>query len=226
MGMGYYKGEVTMWIKTDETNKVEVIFALENPNDNSFIEVNVSIPDPVQQQGKSPVLYFNSTNKTFSYEYVDIPPTTEEQLKALKEQLMTADQKYKALDLTTASLQDVQNAKIAQIRELYYQTLTSGFNVTISNTQYTFGWQSDDMTHMNATQEAINKGFLTFPILYADVNGNPVSIADQTTLDSIQSTATKFMMAQHQQSLKLVGNVQSATAVKDVDAIQWTPATY
>ncbi|WAH35058.1 hypothetical protein [Alicyclobacillus dauci] len=126
-----------------------------------------------------------------------------------------------------ATLADVQTAKIAQLRNMYNQTLAAGFNVTIGSTQYTFGWTTDDITHMDATQNAVAKGFLTFPVQYADVNGSPVSIPDQTTLDSIESTATKFMTAQHQQVLNLIGQVQSPTATtSSVNAIQWTPATY
>lgn len=125
-----------------------------------------------------------------------------------------------------ASLADVQNAKIAQIRDMYNQTMTSGFNITIGTTQYTFGWITDDITHMTATQTAVGKGFLMFPFNYADIHGNPVSIPDQATLDSIESTATKFNMNNHQQALNLIGQVQTTTTVDAVNAIQWTPATY
>lgn len=124
------------------------------------------------------------------------------------------------------SLSQVQQRKIDQIRDMYNQTLASGFTVSLAGTSYTFGWTTDDMTHMNATQTAVGKGFLTFPILYADVKGNPVSIPDQTTLDLIEETATKFMMAQHQQGLQLVGQVQQATSVSAVNAINWSASTY
>lgn len=129
-------------------------------------------------------------------------------------------------DTTATDLADAQTQKITQLRDMYSQTLAAGFNVTIGSTQYTFGWASDDVTNMTATQQAVTQGFLTFPIQYADVHGAPVSIADQTTLDTIESTATKFMTAQHQQVLTLIGQAQSATAVDSVNAIQWTPATY
>ncbi|NRD80268.1 hypothetical protein HPT25_23380 [Bacillus sp. BRMEA1] len=126
----------------------------------------------------------------------------------------------------TPSLADVQNAKIAQIRDSYNQTLASGFNVTIGSTQNTFGWTTDDITHMTATQTAVGRGFLIFPILYVDVTGSPVTVPDQATLDKIEETATKFMTANHQQAIQLVGQVKSATTIDTVNAIQWQSASY
>lgn len=132
---------------------------------------------------------------------------------------------------TATGLADAQTQKIAQLRDMYSQTLAAGFNVTIGSTQYTFGWASDDVTNMTATQQAVTQGFLSFPIQYADVNGSPVSISDQTTLNSIESTATKFMTAQHQQVLKLITQVNqlastSGTTVDQINSVQWTVATY
>lgn len=125
-----------------------------------------------------------------------------------------------------AKLADVQASKIAQLRNMYNQTLASGFNVTIGTTQYTFGWADSDITHMNALQNAITEQFLSFPVQYADVNGNPVSIPDQSTLTTIQSAATKFMIGNHQQVLTLIGQAKSATTTTAVNSIQWTPASY
>lgn len=129
-------------------------------------------------------------------------------------------------DTTATDLADAQTQKIAQLRDMYQQTLAAGFQVTISGTQYTFGWQDSDMTHMDALQTSIDKSFETFPAGYADVKGNPVSIPDQTTLNSIEQTATKFTDAQHKQIESLVANVESATTVSAVNAIQWTAASY
>lgn len=125
-----------------------------------------------------------------------------------------------------ATLADVQASKKSQLNDMYQQTLASGFKVTIGTTQFTFGWTTDDKANMNAVQTSIDKGFATFPITYADINGNPVNIPDQITLNTIEQTATKFAFAQHQQILNLLGQVNTATTNDAVNAIQWTPATY
>lgn len=125
-----------------------------------------------------------------------------------------------------ATLADVQASKKAQLKDMYQQTLATGFNVTIGTTTYTFGWATDDKANMNATQTAVDKAFTTFPITYADVHGNPVTIPDQATFNTIEQTASKFAFAQHQQILNLVGQVNTATTNDAVNAIQWTPATY
>lgn len=125
-----------------------------------------------------------------------------------------------------ATLADVQNIKKVQLNDLYQQTLSQGFNVTIGTQQYTFGWTTDDKANMNAVQTALDKGFATFPLTYADVKGNPVTIPDQTTLNTIEATASKFAFAQHQQILNLFGQVNSATTNDVVNAVQWTAAAY
>lgn len=52
-----------------------------------------SIPDPVAQQGKIPVLYVNPQTKEAFYEYIDAPanpPTVEDEIAELKRQLADA----------------------------------------------------------------------------------------------------------------------------------------
>jgi hypothetical protein len=126
----------------------------------------------------------------------------------------------------SVKLANAQQAKIAQLRQSYAQTLASGFNVTIGGTQYTFGWQTDDKANLTALQKAIDQGFITFPVQYADIHGNPVTIPDQATLNTVEQTATRFFNAQHQQLLNLIAQVQAATTVSAVQAITWTPASY
>jgi hypothetical protein len=125
-----------------------------------------------------------------------------------------------------ATLQDVQSAKKAQLQDLYQQTLAAGFNVSINGTEHTFGWSTDDKANLGLLQQAIDKGVASFPVIYADVNGNPVNIPDQATLDLIEQTASRFAFAQHQQILNLIGQVNAATTIDEVNAIQWTPASY
>jgi hypothetical protein len=45
-----------------------------------------SIPDPVYQDGKTPILYINPETFELWYEYVDRPLTQEEEIKNLKQQ--------------------------------------------------------------------------------------------------------------------------------------------
>lgn len=123
-------------------------------------------------------------------------------------------------------LSNAKTAQITKLRQGYVQTMASGFNFTIGTTQYVFGWSTDDKTNMDGTQTAVSKAFLTFPIQYSDIHGNPVSIPDQTTLDNLEHTATNFFSNNHQQVLNLIGNVNSATTVSGVEAVTWTPATY
>lgn len=126
----------------------------------------------------------------------------------------------------TVSLAQAQATQKQLLEQGYQATLAAGFQATISAGTYTFGWRSSDIANMTALQMAINQTWQTFPVQYADVNGNPLSIASQTDLNTVEQTAQKFMTAQHQQVLSLIGQVQAATTVAGVNAIQWTAASY
>lgn len=119
-----------------------------------------------------------------------------------------------------------QQGKISDLRNSYNQCLLNGFNVTIGSNTYTLGWSTDDKANLNATQTAVDRSYQTFPILYADINGSPITLSSQSDLDTIEQTATKFAFAQHQQILNLVGQVQSTSDTSTVNSISWTPATY
>lgn len=126
----------------------------------------------------------------------------------------------------TTVVATAQQQKMAQLRDMYQQTLDAGFDVAIGSATYTFGWTTDDKANMGLLQQSIDKGLASFPILYADVSGSPVSIPDQATLTEIETKANTFAFAQHQQILTLVGQARAATTVAEVNAVQWTSATY
>ena len=123
-------------------------------------------------------------------------------------------------------LQQAQQEQIALLRQGYEQTLAGGFSATIEGTAHTFGWQISDQINLNSVQSAIANNYLSYPVQYADINGNPVTLSSATDLQAIEQAATKFLSAQHQQVLTLIGQVQQATTVEAVQAIVWSAATY
>jgi hypothetical protein len=44
-----------------------------------------SIPEATPQEGKTPILHFNSSNKTFYYDYVINPPSEIDRIAALED---------------------------------------------------------------------------------------------------------------------------------------------
>jgi hypothetical protein len=124
------------------------------------------------------------------------------------------------------TLKTAQAAQIQQLRLGYGQTMASGFQATIGTAQYTFGWSTDDKANLADTQQSVDKGYLTFPFNYSDINGHPVPISAQTDLNTIEQTATQFFNNQHQQVLSLIGQVNSATTIAAAQAVTWSPATY
>ncbi|MED1201936.1 hypothetical protein [Heyndrickxia acidicola] len=184
-----------------------------------------SIPHPNPQPGQSPVLYFNPTDKTFSYEYVDTPPTPEEQLKALQDQLKTADQKYKELDLTTAALADVRNAKMVQLDEACNNTIVAGFDATVNGTSYKFSCSLAAQANFQGTDTLFKDGAITqaeWTVINTNTGKTERINIDQTTFNTL-----KLQVFQHINSNisklrnTLQPQVEEATTNADVDKINW-----
>jgi hypothetical protein len=129
-----------------------------------------------------------------------------------------------------ASLQDIQNAKIAQLRDMFTQTLCSGFKSSADGTERTYGYtptnyEHSDQSNMNKVSTQILMGTATFPIPYADIIGSPVPL-NQAQFTQLVTDAGNFELAQTEQLRSLIGQVQQATTTDEVNTIQWAPATY
>jgi len=123
-------------------------------------------------------------------------------------------------------LAEAQASAIAAIQGGYEETVNAGFQATISGASYTFGWQQMDQMHLMQVQQAVDKGIDTFPMPYADINGNTVSIPDQTTLDELDVAANSFAWAQIKQLRTLVAEAKATTTVAQAQAVTWAPASY
>lgn len=127
-------------------------------------------------------------------------------------------------------LADAQQKANQAITAGFSATILGGFQVTISGTKYTLGWNPGaptfDQQHLMQVQEGINAGVEQLPVPYADIKGAAVSIPDQTTLTAISKTAAEFEQNQVLQRRKLVREVATATTPANATAVTWTPATY
>lgn len=122
-------------------------------------------------------------------------------------------------------LADMQLYKNIELEVGYNQAINSGFQVTLGTNTYTLGWKDKDKLNLQLTNTSIDKGHQVFPIYYTDINGNPFQLMQQSDLNLIESVATKFYVAQHQQIQALKYKVSQAT-LDTIDSITWTNAEY
>jgi hypothetical protein len=122
-------------------------------------------------------------------------------------------------------LAQTQRTQIAAIQAGYQATLNSGFTSSANGTATVYGYQASDIQHMNMIASASALGVETWPISYADIHGNIVSLT-QAQFTSLVTTASQFNWAQINQLRSLIGQVQAATTVSAVQAIVWTAASY
>lgn len=65
-----------------------------------------------------------------------------------------------------------QAQKIAQLENMMVQTLNAGFTSSANGTATTYGYSSNDQSNMNKIATAMQLNIETWPINYADINGN------------------------------------------------------
>lgn len=182
-----------------------------------------AVPEPAPPKGMIPVMYINLTDNTVYYDYEEHAHESVDDLKRrladAESKLKSADDRYKELDLNTASLVDVQAAKIAQLKELCDQAIQTSFVST--SLGYTFGFSKDD-------QDNLSKQALIF------LGDATKTSCEWKTLDAGIITLTKdqFMNllpegeAHTRENVnklwELIPQVQAATTNQEVDAIVWS----
>lgn len=118
-----------------------------------------------------------------------------------------------------------QRLKNIELDCAYELVVNSGFQVTIGANTYNLGWTDKDKLNLQLTNTSIDKGDQVFPIYYTDINGTPFQLTQQSDLNTIESTATRFYVNQHQQIQSLKYTVSQAT-LETIDSITWTNAEY
>lgn len=141
------------------------------------------------------------------------------------EQLLSADEKYKLIDKSSISLDNLKLAKLAQLDELCNKSIVDGFDCDINGISYHFSCSTNAQLNFTGTQYKFDKGEITSIEWTAIENttGNIVRI----TLD-----ATSFKIVADKVLPHINGNinklrnilqpqVESATDNTSVDSIVW-----
>lgn len=189
------------------------------------------IPQPENIEGKSPIMFVNLSTKQIGYDYVDIPKTKEElleeQLTIFQNKLKTADQKYKELDLSTADLQTVKDAKIAQLDELCNQTIVNGFDYDVNGISYHFSCSLSAQANFQGSDTLFKDGLIN-EAEWTVVN-NTTSKTERIQIDQTTFNALKLQVFQHinsnisklRNTLEPLVENESTDTNEKVDTIVW-----
>lgn len=122
-------------------------------------------------------------------------------------------------------LNDLKEIKVAEMQDLYNQSLTAGFTSNATGEPHQFAYEQKDQDKFLKLALMVAKGKIAFPYPVPDKNGMPVyHTAEQYELleDDIQN---------HEQTLQTklvmltapapIGAVMNATTVEEVNAIVW-----
>lgn len=135
-----------MFVKYDKnTGEVILINYLGNAVEQN--EVNVkSIPNPDNRDGMIAVLHIDKETNSLFYKYTKREFTTEEKVAQLSENIKSKQQKYAELDINKANLQEVKEAKIAELKEKCNSSIEDGF--ISPSIKHKFGYKTHDQNNL------------------------------------------------------------------------------
>jgi hypothetical protein len=183
------------------------------------------LPDMNELPGKIATLKYDKGINELYYEYIDRPLTSEEELKRLKDFLKTADQKYKELDVSTATLEALKAAKMAQLNELCNLAIVNGFDYEVNGESYHFSCSLSAQANFTGT-DILFKDNLIQQSEWTVIN-NTTGKDERVTLDQTTFNSVKLQVFQHINSNvakfrnTLQPQVEAATTNTEVDAIVW-----
>jgi Domain of unknown function (DUF4376) len=154
-----------------------------------------------------------------------------EQVKEIESKLKTADEKYKELDLNTATIEEVRQLKIEQLKYLCTHAIYHGFS---SVNGYEFGFNAHDQSNFEKMTAKINlwkhllaEGKLTqadydskFPIKWKTKNNGIVELTEDEYIQ-VTDDAEAHLLAQQIKYWQLEAQVLAATTKEEIDAINW-----
>lgn len=156
---------------------------------------------------------------------IAIQPSTEEQIHQLQESLKTVDQKYKEIDLITATLEEVKSAKMAQLNELCNLAIVNGFDYDLNGVSYHFSCSLSAQANFTGTDILFKDNLIT-EAEWTVIN-NTTGKEERVTLDQATFNSIKLQVFQHINSNvakfrnTLQPQVEAATTNAEVDLIVW-----
>lgn len=143
-----------------------------------------------------------------------------EQIKELKNQLFTADERYQSLNKSAISIEELKQYKILQLKELCSNTIYQGFTSSVNG--YIFGFSEHDQANMAQQTLLIvaSNGNYTSPIQWKTKNNGVVNLTvDEFNI--IINEAASHKLTQQNKYWDLEQQVLLAETLEDVDVIVW-----
>lgn len=184
------------------------------------IDANILVDDIAvpENNGKIAIRYVNPQTKEQTFEYIDPPLTIKDQLIQLQDAQKTPDDKYKELDLTTAALADVQNAKVAQLKYLCEEAIYAGF--TSASTGHVFGLDLKDQANFEQQRSDFIDDATATSVDWGTKDAGVVTLTKDEFM-TVRQEGKQFKWDNINRVRDLIGQVMASTTNDAVDAIKW-----
>jgi hypothetical protein len=182
--------------------------------------VSVNLTTPEEREGYVSRPAYNPETGEGYWKYIEIRKTPEQELQELKklqDSLKSASEKYADLNQETATLEEVQSAKIAQLKEQCTQSIYEGF--ASNSLGHIFGFNELDQANFTQRMLTIVAGAVG-PFKWKTKDAGVVELtADE--FKTVVNEAEAHKLNQQERYWELETLVLAATTKSDVDAIIW-----
>lgn len=169
------------------------------------------------------------TENFVGWQYDEIQYTLREYIEHLADKqrvndiemkLLTADERYKLLDLSTITVEELKQYKIAQLKELCSNSIYNGFTSSVNGYSFNF----NELDQANFTQQLLlivaSNGTYSIPIKWKtkDMQVVELSVDEFTT---ILGEAETHKRTEQNKYWQLESQLISSLTIQEVDSINW-----
>lgn len=145
-------------------------------------------------------------------------------LEDISKSILSADQRYKALDKTSVTLDVVKEYKMAQLKELCQEDIYGGFTHAVNGIEYSFSFDAEAQANFTGTVVTLTAGLTTsIPEWTVKLNGQYTRI--NMTYEQFKEVAMSGFYIKDQKIARLRNQLEpalkAAIGLAEIDAINW-----
>lgn len=122
--------------------------------------------------------------------------------------------------VVVGSIDEAKASKLAELQQAYEDALNGGFKSSADGTGRTYGFTSNDRSNLEEATDAVLTGAQSFPVPYADIDGNSVPM-NQTEWAQFQKDAASFKLEVLTKLRQLKAQALAATTEEAISAVVW-----
>lgn len=154
-----------------------------------------------------------------------IPSPTEKQVKTISNKLMTANERYQQLDISTITLEELKSAKMEQLDEACNLAIVNGFEHVINDVNYLFSCSVTAQANFQGSDTLFKDGLISeaeWTVIEVETGNVKRILINQTQFSDLKLKVFQHInnnISKFRNTLQ--PQVEAALTNEEVDMINW-----